>query len=459
MLHWIDVALCELLLFACFGLLIGGLDDFAVDTVWIVRNWVRRNSVERSYPPATMLTLAPPARPGRIAVIIGAWDESQVIGQMLRAALARFDHDDYRIYVGTYRNDPATVRAVAEVANVDDRIRQVVGQIDGPTTKGENLNRIWRYILADEAICGVRYKAIVLHDAEDVVHPFELRLFDRMIERVDVVQLPVLPLTHPKSRWIAGHYCDEFAEAHHRQLVVRETLGAGVPLAGVGCAISRRAMVHLARLGDGCPFDPGSLTEDYELGLRLAELGYRGIFMLLPEDNGAQPVAVRALFPMRINDAVRQKRRWIAGIALAGWDRLGWTGHLSERWMRLRDRRAPIAAVVLSAAYVALLLWGISSGWHALAGTYRAAPNHLLGTLLWVNGLLLLWRAQMRWRSVRAFYGVAEAWWEIPRIAVSNAIAMMAAVRATLLYIRHMNGRPLHWDKTAHDFPDELPGR
>jgi len=35
-------------------------------------------------------------------------------------------------------------------------------------------------------------------------------------------------------------YCDEFAEAHIKELVVREAVGAAIPLAGVGCAIASR---------------------------------------------------------------------------------------------------------------------------------------------------------------------------------------------------------------------------
>ena len=87
----------------------------------------------------------------------------------------------------------------------------------------------------------------MLHDAEDVVHRFELRIFDGLIGRAAVIQLPVLPLPDPHSRWISGHYCDEFAEAHIKELVVREAIGAAIPLAGVGCAIERRAACPAGR--------------------------------------------------------------------------------------------------------------------------------------------------------------------------------------------------------------------
>src|SRR3546814_19662843 len=76
-----------------------------------------------------------------------------------------------------------------------------------------------------------------------------------------MVQLPVLPLIDPRSRWIAGHYLDELAEAHGKDLVVREALGASVPSAGVGCAIRRDLMDSIARLNGGKPFDEARSEE------------------------------------------------------------------------------------------------------------------------------------------------------------------------------------------------------
>ena len=54
--------------------------------------------------------------------------------------------------------------------------------------------------------------------------------------------------------WISGHYCDEFAESHTKELVVREAVGAAIPLAGVGCAIARQSLCQLAGLHAGRPF-------------------------------------------------------------------------------------------------------------------------------------------------------------------------------------------------------------
>lgn len=312
--QWLEWALAaaarEVALFALAGLLLGGLDDLGVDLVWLGRGAWRRLAVYSRHPRAAMATLPPPAAPGRIALFVPAWQEGAVIGRMLAAALARLDHDDYRIYLGTYPNDPDTARAAGRLG--DPRVRIVGGIRPGPTTKAECLNRCWAALVADEAAGAPRAKAIVLHDAEDVLHPQELRLYDRMVERFDLVQIPVLPLPAEHGWWaraVSATYGDEFAEAHGKSLPVREAVGASVPSAGVGCAIGRPMMERIAAAGGGRPFDEGSLTEDYELGLRLRALGGRGAFVTIPAVPGGPPVAVRAHFPESVAAAVRQKAR------------------------------------------------------------------------------------------------------------------------------------------------------
>jgi bacteriophage N4 adsorption protein B len=340
----LNFGLHELALFAAAGFLLLGLNDLAVDLIWISRTLAR--PLRRRGPPASAATLAPPERPGPLAIFVPAWDEAGVIGAMLRNSLAAWGAGDHLILVGCYPNDPATAAAVAEIG--DPRVRLVTGAAPGPTTKADCLNRLWEAMIAEEAAAGRRFKAVVLHDAEDVVHPDELRLYGSLVERFDLVQLPVLPLIDPGSRWIAGHYADEFAEAHGKEMVVREALGAALPSAGVGCAITRDALDRLAFVY-GTPFDAESLTEDYELGLRLRALGGRAAFVRLAAGEGLPAVATREFFPATLDAAVAQKARWMTGIALSGWDRLGWSGGLAERWMRLRDRQSVLAALLLFA--------------------------------------------------------------------------------------------------------------
>ncbi|HEX8511483.1 MAG TPA: glycosyl transferase family protein, partial [Allosphingosinicella sp.] len=371
-----DFIMREAALFAAAGFLVLGLSDLAVDLIWLAYR-VRR----LGRPVPALADFTPPDRPGRVAVFVPAWDEAAVIGEMLRGAVSAWGDGDWRIYVGTYRNDPATIVAAAAVAAFEPRIRIVTGEDPGPTTKADCLNRLWTALLADEAGEGRPAKAVVLHDAEDVVHPGELRLFDGLIERFEFVQLPVLPLIHPHSRWLGGHYADEFAESHGKEMVVRGALGAGLPSAGVGCAFERGALGRLAADRGGLPFDSDSLTEDYELGLRLAEAGGRHAFVRVAGEDGGL-VATREYFPGTLAASVRQKARWMTGIALSGWDRLGWSGGFIERWMRLRDRQSLLAAVLLGAGYLALALWLVLKAWQGAGGDGPAPLPPVLAALV-----------------------------------------------------------------------------
>jgi adsorption protein B len=179
------------------------------------------------------------------------------------------------------------------------------------------------------------------------------------------------------------------------------------------------------------------------------------MFVRLPARPGERGiVASRGHFPATLGSAVRQKARWLGGIALAGWDRLGWSGGLGERWMRMRDRRGPLAALLLLAAYAAAFLW--SQIWlaEALGAPIDARLDPALLTLLTINGWLLAWRVFMRACFTTHAYGLAEGILSIPRLVVGNLIAILAAARALSI---HVGGGATRWDKTRHIFPAELP--
>jgi adsorption protein B len=197
------------------------------------------------------------------------------------------------------------------------------------------------------------------------------------------------------------------------------------------------------------------MTEDYEVGLRIGALGLKTMFVRIPARHGERSlVASRGHFPATLGAAVRQKARWLGGIALDGWDRLGWSGGIGERWMRMRDRRGPLAALLLLAAYGAALLW--SQLWLAeqLGAPIHARVDPALTALLAINGVLLGWRVLMRAAFTTAAYGPVEGLLSIPRLLVGNLIAMLAAARAMSL---HLGGGVKRWDKTRHIFPSELP--
>lgn len=441
----------ELTLFAAVAFLLGGASDIMVDIIWLGRGLWRRYFIFRSFPRADATTLGTPLTCGRIAIFIPAWDESTVIGAMLRHTADALAGTGCAIYVGVYPNDPGTMAAVQEVTS--PHVRVVVNPRSGPTTKADCLNTLWQCLLADEMKSGIRFKAVVLHDAEDVVHPAEPRIFDSLIGRFDLVQLPVLPLVDPNSRWVSGHYIDEFASHHSRTIVAREAIGAGLPSAGVGCAFARDTLGMIADGRDG-PFDAASLTEDYELGLRIRALGGRSAFVRLPEYAGGPLVCVRAHFPAELPDAVIQKSRWIAGIALSGWDRLGWHGGVAETWMRVNDRRAVFAALVMLAAYLALTLNVVTMILDMSLGVgFASRGSAWFSWLLLVCGLLLVWRLAVRVVLVARLYGWREGVRAVPRAFVANIIDMMAARRAVALYLRARRDGIVRWDKTRHHFP------
>lgn len=451
----LDAVQAELLLFASLCFIIGAIDDIIFDMMWIIYSVKRKFLIYRRYDRAFVEQLSAPGRKQPLAIFVPAWHEAPVIGAMLRRCLAQWDYDDYRIYVGCYPNDNDTIAAAADAASGVENIRIIMCDNDGPTSKADCLNRLWRALCQDEILESISFKAVILQDAEDLVHPKALNLFNYLIERASLVQIPVIPRRASRSIWVAGHYGDEFAEMHGKQMVLREALGVSIPSAGVGCAFRRDALGRLSARTRGKPFDATSLTEDYELGLNLTEGEARGIFARLKDQNG-QWVATQEFFPDNFEDAIRQKSRWMIGIAFSGWDRLGWKSCWRENWMRLRDRKASFAALVVALAYVAILLSGFLHIM-ALADIYQPRPiSVILKIMLVCNGLFLLWRLTIKGYFVFSLYGLKEALLSVPRTFVANMINILAARRAMIEYLKILSGAPLRWEKTSHFHPDVI---
>lgn len=443
----------ELLLFAGLWLTIGLVDELIVDGIWF-------GMVVTGRARAARLPAGFSRRPlsGTIAVFVPAWQEAAVIGTTVHHALAVWPQSALRLYIGCYANDHATVAAARHAAAGDPRVRIVIGAVTGPTTKAGCLNVLYQALQDDEARCGIAVRAVVLHDAEDMVHPAELGVFDQALQEAEFVQLPVRAEPLAASRWIAGHYLDEFAEAHTKTMMVRDALRAALPAAGVGCAFARGTLARLAaercqasagpELSFG-PFTPDSLTEDYEIGWRIARLGGRARFLRLRDETGLL-VATRAFFPETLEGAVRQKTRWTHGIAFQGWDRIGWQGGLVDRWMALRDRRAPLAAIALIAAYASLVLGLVLRGAAGPGVPLWPADDPLLRVLLWICLGGLVWRVVLRFVCSAHEYGLGEGLRAVIRVPVANLVEIAAGQRALRAYLRTLRGAPLVWDKTIH---------
>ncbi len=131
----------ELALFAGAGFLLFAFNDVLVDLIYFTRRLWRRLTVYSRYPRAFASYFVFKKDPGFIAILVPAWDEAAVIASMLKATLDRLDYDDFRIFVGQYRNDPATAAAIASVA--DPRVEPVPVDANGPTTKADCLNHLY----------------------------------------------------------------------------------------------------------------------------------------------------------------------------------------------------------------------------------------------------------------------------------------------------------------------------
>jgi bacteriophage N4 adsorption protein B len=453
----------ELALFAGCLFLLLGVDDLLVDALWL--SGIGRAAPQR-LPPTPRFGEAGKAAPSSLALFIPAWREDTVIGPMLARTAALWDDQHLRIYVGTYANDEATQASVRTAVALDPRIHMVTNDRAGPTTKGDNLNQLWRALTADRLTGAFTPEAVILHDAEDVVDAQELSAYRAALATADVVQLPVIPLLHPRGRLVSGHYCDEFAEMHYRAVPLRVALGAAMPLAGVGCAIRLGKLDAIAKRTGTGPFAADSLVEDYEVGLQLWAAGADARFAHYTGTDG-QLVATRSYFPHVYEAAVQQKARWVQGIALGGWDRLGWLirtrspvrARLAALWMLWRDRRALLAAVGIFAAYTAGAL---------IIGAELVAPG--ARDLLWAdrgwadilftaNALLLIWRLATRMWCTGRCYGWPQAPSAAVRSVVSNFILVHSCMRALFRYRPTRAGDAPRWDKTMHEFPAQFaPG-
>ncbi len=77
--------------------------------------------------------------------------------------------------------------------------------------------------------------------------------------------------------------------------------------------------------------------------------------------------------------------------------------------------------------------------------------------LLTINAAMLVWRLAVRFAFVARAYGWREGLKSVPRILVSNFIAICAAWRAVFRYLRIRRTGVTRWDKTSHRFPANIP--
>ncbi len=383
----------------------------------------------------------------RIAIMIPAYQEAGVVGEMIKSTLklASYPISRLEFFVGVYPNDQATRQEVAALAEQYPNVHCVVNSKAGPTNKSQNLNQVYRFIEDFESKKGRKFAAIAVHDAEDVIHPYTFRLYNTLLKQHAVVQLPVFAL-FPKGNWfqqlVAGTYADEFAEHHLHHMPVREHLGKFVPSAGTGFALRRNVAERLA--AEGPLFREGALTEDYELATRLWKLGAKVHFHVQQveriDDKGhikKEYIAVREYFPKDFMAAIKQKSRWIYGITMQAPSLIDHRKlNLKDRLTLLEDQKGKFTNLVHIIGYPLTI--------YALLSLIFPLPFSI-SPLAYILGLVVITltfgRLLMRFFAVKAIYGWREgilASFAPPllpvRWIIGNVINLMATIRAWRLY-------------------------
>jgi cellulose synthase/poly-beta-1,6-N-acetylglucosamine synthase-like glycosyltransferase len=265
-------------------------------------------------------------------------------------------------------------------------------------------------------------------DAEDAPAPDQLHTVVRHFRTAppDVACLQgVLDFYGARRNWLSRCFAVEYAAWFRVMLPGLARLGLVVPLGGTTLFFRREALEAVGA------WDAHNVTEDAELGLRLARRGYRTVLIdtVTEEEPNARVIAW-----------VRQRSRWLKGYAMT------WAAHM-------RDPRALLAALgwwrfagvqvlflgTLSQVLLAPLLWLC---WLVPTGlSMPLPPGPLLGVFLVSEAVNMIIGGLGVIRSGRTHL---LKW--VPTLILYYPLATAAAAKALYETV----ARPFYWDKTPH---------
>ena len=417
--------------------------------------------------------------PKMLGIIVAAYDEENVLKPVIRNLITSnlYPKSMYHIFLGVYPNDEGTMRVARELEEQFPNVHKIVHVLEGPSSKADNLNNVIRNIYEFEKENHIRFQALVVHDSEDVVHPYELKLENYLLEEHSAIQMPVFPLQElPRlsnifKNMISGSYADEFAENHYRLLLARTVTDAFVPSAGTGFVIRRDI---LDKFPDGNVFPEGSLTEDYKLSLQFKQMGYDVHYVLedvsrLRADGtvAREFISTRSMFPSSYGAAIRQKTRWIYGITLQSFKLKDILKNRQlnfiSKYSLYRDWKAKFGNLLLGPGYIIFAYFILSSFWD-MPPMY---PKYSFAWFLMVFiSIMMIERQVLRFLAVKNVYGKRSALISsffppiLPfRMVIGNVINFHATVRAWWLGLmgnnRQKSTKKPKWSKTDHEFLEE----
>jgi cellulose synthase/poly-beta-1,6-N-acetylglucosamine synthase-like glycosyltransferase len=287
------------------------------------------------------------------------------------------------------------------------------------------------------ALAFARGRIVAVYDAEDRPAPHQLRLAAAALaagagDRLACVQARLRVDDEPG--FLRRHFAAEYDALFTRLLPWLAEASLPLPLGGTSNHFARRA------LEDVGGWDPYNVTEDADLGIRLARYGWRTAMI---------PSETRENAPASLATWLRQRARW-----LKGW-MITWIAHMRHPRALFREIGAgsflafnlSLAAAVGSALIHPI---GLVLLFLALAG-YRpqqigASVAGDLVVILTVAGfavgygasMFILLRATRRRRGRFFLVLTAPVYW------------LMVSVAAWLA-LYELFARPHHWAKTPHD--------
>ena len=359
------------------------------------------------------------------SVIVALYKEASIVPQLLKAMLALdYPHDRLEILFALEADDKETLAAF-QMLNLPPFASVIAVPPGFPRTKPRALNH---------ALEQARGDLIAIYDAEDQPQSDQLReaaqAFAKGDSRLACVQAPLRPLGG--AGFIARQFAAEYAVQFDVLLPALHALRLPFPLGGT----SNHFKADILRLVGG--WDAFNVTEDADLGLRLAQLGYKTGMITSPTIE-TPPAHSQAWIP--------QRTRWIKGYmqTLLVHTRLN-TPVRPRAWLGLfLGVGLSVAAAVCYAPFSLMVIMSL-----LLTGLQRigdaAHPLHILssydlvlflfGTLSGMITITLAARRaglRLKWGDVLG----APAYWCLQSVAAGFALWQLLT-------------RPFHWDKTDH---------
>lgn len=225
------------------------------------------------------------------SILLPLRDEAAMVGQLSRA-LRALDYPPEKLdirFIVEARSLATVAAAVAELW--DPRFELVVVPDANPRTKPKALNY---------ALPLVRGRYLVVYDAEDIPDPGQLRLAaSTFAARPDLDCLQAeLTIDNARESLTAALFAGEYAGQFGLMLPLLARLGFPMPLGGTS---NHFRLSALRRVGG---WDPFNVTEDADLGLRLARLH------LKTETIASQ---TREEAPISMGAWLKQRTRWMKG--------------------------------------------------------------------------------------------------------------------------------------------------